>query len=775
MEVIVHGTKGGYKSLKKTERAPSIASDIRNNAVINTILGNSFYAIAYTNNGFVFSKYKIVIDSLRNYATGFIAFSIILPQNKKLKGEDIKSMLDEMLNHYDTKYITNNKMNRGEISPIVDEDWTFLNEITNRFQELPQLLEFDLKPGEKEAAFILYEDMSDLVEFFSKPYQEEYTHHKQVFLIGKEQNQEDLLKFIKNSGIELKGIDLNNDYFILTNYEPHKNVIIKANGKQLSNQNNNIIRANDLLEIDFKINNFYKEIYSEGKLSDNSSDIFKYLEITANQIKLKYYAFVPDPVTKTLTIITKDSFGNKISDAVITCKNNFEPKKVDINKITFKGEDLGKNWTITAQKGYKKASKNLVPFERVNDELLLILVEEPKKVETPRFIVQAGEHGVILKNCYSEKIDGNDINIEDTIKPNKGWKFNYFKLEIKKIDDYDGRLIAQYKEKKIKHWVYAVSITLPLVIITSVFLFWPGTDDSNQAQSLKDEIEGYTHSIELNLEKLKDYESKWSNHSPQESKGALDIFRSQSNKISDSIWKSVDDNIKDAIEKRNLINSLSIDKLKKREFSPKQKKFEEVIKQVDIIERVLLIDCLDKDSIAKMNLDQIAIAIQNTLGLQSGISIDTPENINGSDRKDTVESSVSNNESSQPSQIKTETPAFERQPSANNNKSSNNEIIEKLKGGDISKLGLDDLKIGVTDSKLKNSIELYIKFWGMVTSTNHDDYKKILNIIKVDIYLKDSELKMFLVDLENQFESYKSIPGRNKPNLTINEFKKLMK
>jgi len=770
MEVIVHGTIGGYKSpLNKTQDTLKVSFDIRNNSESEVILGKSFYALGFTTNGFVFTKYKIITDTPRKSSTGFIAFTIFSPIDKKIHGEDIKAILDEMLSYYENNYIVNNKINRGEITPLIHVDWSFINEVTNKYKEHPQFLDFELKPGEKEAAYILYKDEDDLIKYFSRPYQEEYINFKQVFLLNKDDNYiSDLLEFIKNSGIELKGIDLNNDYFILTNYEPQKNVIIKANGKQLTNQNN-IIRANDLLEIDFKVNNFYKEIHLEGKLSDNSSDIYKYLEITANQIKIKYYAFIPDPVTKTLTIITKDSFGNKISDAVITCKNNFEPKKVDINQITFKGEDLGKNWTITAQKGYKKASKNLVPFERMNDELLLILIEEPKKVETPRFIVQAGEHGVILKNCYSEKIDGNDINIEDTIKPHKGWKFNGFILVRKKINDYDGTLIAQYEKKKTKPWVYAVSISLPLVIISSVFLFWPATDDTKKANTLKRDIQEHVNSIELNLEKLKDYESKWSNHRPQESKGALDIFRSQSNKISDSAWNNVAVKIKNAIEKRNLINNLSIDELKKREYSLEQKEFEETIKQVDSAGQVLLLDSLDKNSIAKMNLDQIAKSIQNTMGLQTKII----EDITGSDREDTVETTTTKNESNVPTQ--TETPVAERQPAANKNKSPNKEIIEKLKGGDISKLGLDDLKIGVTDSRLKNSIELYIKFWGIVESTNQDDYNKLLNEIKGDFYLKDSELKIFLAHLENQFEEYKNIRGRSSPRTTINEIKKKMK
>jgi len=772
MEVIVHGTKGGYKSLKKTERAPSIASDIRNNAVINTIIGNSFYAIAYTNYGFVFSKYKIVIDSLRSYATGFIAFSIILPQNKKLKGEDIKAMLDEMLNHYDTNYITNNKMNRGEISPIVDEDWTFLNEITNRYQELPQLLEFDLKPGEKEAAFILYKDKGDLVEYFSKPYQEEYTHYKQVFLIDKEQNHEDLLKFIKNSGIELKSIDLNNDYFILTNYEPHKNVIIKAGGKQLStHEKHNVIRTNDLVEVIYKKDDFHKDIHEAGKLLDTSSEIHKYLDISDNQINIKYYAFISEPITKTINIQITDPNGYIIENAEIFYKSNYDREEKAINnQITFKGEDLGKNWTVAAQKGNYNGTSRLIPNNYNDGQTFQISLKEERKKEEIKdrkdikYNIDAGKHGKKSEICPDFTFSKDVSVFKGYVKPNIGWKFDGIE-EIKNWDnnEYAGTLKAQYK-RDYKPLIYTASIILPLLIVASLFLFGgPSSDDINQAQSLKDTIEGYTHNIELNLEKLKDYDSKWNNHRPQESKGILNLFKSQSYKISDSVWTNIDIKIKNAIEKRNLINSLSLDELKNREFSLEQKEFEETIKQVDSAGQVLLLDSLDKNSIAKMNLDQIAKSIQNTLGLQTKII----EDITGSDIEDPIVTSVSKNERNQQNQIIKETPISESQSaSANKGNALDEAIIIKLKRSDVN---VDQLNAWKNDSsighKLKQSIELYLEFWEMVTRTNIEEYVSFRSKIDNDEYLKNSALKKFLDEIiKDELNKYSKSRNRIRAN-----------
>ncbi len=780
MEVIVHGTIGGYKSpLNKTQDTLKVSFDIRNNSESEVILGKSFYALGFTTNGFVFTKYKIITDTPRKSSMGFIAFTIFSPIDKKIHGEDIKAILDEMLSYYENNYIVNNKINRGEITPLIHVDWSFINEVTNKYKEHPQLLDFELKPGEKEAAYILYKDEDDLIKYFSRPYQEEYINFKQVFLLNKDDNYiSDLLEFIKNSGIELKGIDLNNDYFILANYEPHRNVIIKANGKKLSNQkNSNIIRANDLLEIDFKINNFFKEIHSEGKLSDAGNEIRKYLDISDKQIKIKYYAFIPDPITKTIKIQITDPNGYIIENAEIFYKSNYgREEKATKNQITFKGEDLGKNWTVVAKMGNYKGTASLAPNNYNDGQTLQInLKEEIKNVELkndkkPRYKIEPGTKGTLLKeNCFSAKGDGSDINVKELIKFKIGWKFNGFKKEEHEDKSFDGALIAQYK-RDYKPLIYTASIILPLVIVASLFLFGgPSSDDINQAQSLQKNIEVYVNSNELFISRLNDFDAKWKSEKPNESKAFFDFFKRQTNPITDDTWNKVNEKIKCAIEKRNLINSLSIDELKNREYSLEQKEFEETIKQVDSAGQVLLLDSLDNNSIAKMNLDQIAKSIQNTLGLQTKII----EDITGSDREDTVEITTTKNESNVPTQ--TETPGAERQPAADKNISPNKEIIEKLKGGDISKLGLDDLKIGVTDSRLKNSIELYIKFWGIVESTNQDDYNKLFNEIKGDFYLKDSELKIFLAHLENQFEEYKNIRGRSSPRTTINEIKKKMK
>src|SRR5690554_6020183 len=186
MEVVVHGTKGGYRVLYKTQGAPSIASDIRNNADSQSSMGKSVYSIALVTNGVVYSKYKIVSDTLRSSATGFIAFSLFLPTGEKSSGVDTKSILDELLDHYVNNYIITNQMNRGERIQIIPEEWAFISDILSKYTTTRDAAHNQLQPGVEDAAFIYYNGNGELIDYLAKPFQEEYCNYKQVFLINNE-------------------------------------------------------------------------------------------------------------------------------------------------------------------------------------------------------------------------------------------------------------------------------------------------------------------------------------------------------------------------------------------------------------------------------------------------------------------------------------------------------------------------------------------------------------------------------------------------------------
>lgn len=783
MEIVVHGTKDGRNTF--TPKEISNMLDITHDNASETPIGQVAYSIRFVQNYLIYTKFKIVRDVLGEKRTGFLGISLYLTRNEKMPGNDTVSLLDRLMSEYCKQYIPKSDDN---LEGIREKNWDFLNDALIDYKSnLKRISDEDIEnliSGLKDDAFIYFNNSEDLQKYFDEPLQEVYSDYRQILFIDKkfENKAENPLNAIRHSQINLTGkIDLENPKYTLV-FNPISNsgikIDVKVNGRSQSNKSK--IRKKDELQVTWS-KPFYNPKPVKGYLTTLSNEDIS-VDDEAKKVYINDIKLIPEE--KTITIIIKDPYGNNLKDADITYKSNYEfEKKVENKLIKFIGEDLDKTWTVTAttQNGNYKSTIKIDPHTLNNDVLVINLnkvpkIEDKKNNDTLYYNIDPGEHGSRLENspAYTNLRNGIDINHTVYIKPNKGWEFKKFELdETRKNNGRAGTYIALYKKKKPKPWVYAVSIILPIFIIASVLVLWLVTDDTNKAQNLKSEIQEHVNSIELNLEKLKDFDLKWSNHSPQGSKGALDLFRSQSNKISDSTWKSVDDKIKDAIEKRNLINSLSIEELKSKEFSTEQKEFEEVIKRVDNTDRALLLDCIGKDSIAKMNLDEIAKSIQNTLGLQTKIIEDIPDSITGLDREDTAESTASNIDINE--QANTDRRVAESHAVQNDNKSQNKVIIDKIKRGDISKLDLENLKKSVTDSNLKKSIELYLEFWGMVTNTNQDDYDKLLKKINDDVYLKDSELKIFLADLENQFEAYRSIPGRNLPSITINEIKKKMK
>ena len=84
MNIVIYATKDGLRTLYTTneELAYLIAEERRSGANNDNSLGQSVYTIAFTTNDSVFTKYMIVKDSQRNNALGFIAFSLLINNNK---------------------------------------------------------------------------------------------------------------------------------------------------------------------------------------------------------------------------------------------------------------------------------------------------------------------------------------------------------------------------------------------------------------------------------------------------------------------------------------------------------------------------------------------------------------------------------------------------------------------------------------------------------------------------------------------------------------------
>lgn len=439
MEIVIYATKDGLRTLYTTndDLAYLIAEEKRSGSNNDNSLGQSIYAISFITGGTVYTKYTIVKDALRSNALGFIAFSLFIENKKSLKGEDVESILDELSNEYSEKYIINSYLNRGEKN-LIREDWNFINDILRKYNELDKgQKDKEFHSGTKEAAFIYYNNEIPLREYFDKPLQEEYIEYKQVFFINfnLKGSQNNPLNILSNSGKELEGIDLKNEYYYLNNYNRSKGITIIANGKDRSEgKNNNSIRAKWQVEINYsKDERCFEPIQAKGTLSNPDSEIYKYLEVKNNQINIKYDAF-NNPKTKSISIEIKDRKGNFIENADIGIGSK-PTEKIQGHKYetTFSGEDLIKRYDILVKKGFFTGKIDFIPINQIGN--IILELQEHKNVT---FLVKDGK-GLVF-----------DYNIE--VRYQQGGLFSTSKeLEFigEDIDKlYDITIVSNKHERK---------------------------------------------------------------------------------------------------------------------------------------------------------------------------------------------------------------------------------------------------------------------------------------------------------------------------------------
>jgi hypothetical protein len=379
MDIVVHGTKGGRKIF--TPKKISGLLDVTADGAKTSAIGQEAYAVRFTADNTIFSKYKIVRDVRGDKRTGFVGFSLFLPNNRKLSGMDIISLLDKVSEKYCNSYIVNNNLDE------VKEDWTFFDRVTSEYDNKLKPNNEEALSGSKDDAFVYFKDTDELKRYFDAPFQEEYSAYRQVLFIDKRleiapENPLNALRHDVNANLTGR-IDLENEYYYLSNYDYSKRVSISVAGKdnilqtRSDRKNNNCIRAKCQILIKYsKDERCYFPIEARGKLSDPDSEIYRYLEIKNNQIIIKYDAFSnPTPKTKSVLFEIKDRKGNPVNDAEIQIGTQPWQK---INgyqyEHTFEGEELKMEWTVSVRKDDFLGNNTCVP-ENTNGSLRVVLIE----------------------------------------------------------------------------------------------------------------------------------------------------------------------------------------------------------------------------------------------------------------------------------------------------------------------------------------------------------------------------------------------------------------
>jgi hypothetical protein len=762
MEVIIHGTKGGYNTLHKTSNAPLLDIDIRNNTSSEAAIGEFAYSIAFIANGSVFTKYIIIRDSLRSHATGTIAFSLILSKGKELveKGKDVQSILDELSSHYLSNYVKNNNINNDESSHVIEEDWSFVNNILIKYQEQDKnRTDIAITSGEKEAAFIFYKNDIEMQNYYSKPFQEEYARYKQILFISKELESlsAELLNVLKNSGVELKGLDLGNEYFYLNNYIPNKGIEIYANGESLS-RSNNAFRANDELTLKFvKDDRYYFPIADiKGTITDSNTEIYKYLKKTSNQIIIDYNALSEQkPRIKNITFKTI-SWNEKSVNAEISYSNSINKKTVKENQVTFTGEEIGQQWIVSAKNNEDLYSEEeqIIPEEKSQVKLTL---NEYKSVKF--FAVDSETRNNInnFKVKVDDKLSNNIIKFKnDNIR--KKYKIT---IQCQGYTDYidtdfcpaTSENIIELKSKKGLSILGGGKISKPeviaaiisgIIILGAIGVFaykkFPMTANS---QNTEHDIIDYVNGNDIYVSQLDSLKKEWKKLEPEPNLTWLPAFGFNKNqKLND--WTTVYNQINSAINKRNNIDSLDFAQLKILKYSDAQQNFIKSIEKLDT-SKYEVIRKKGILNVSVLNLNQIADSINVILNPSTSSTEETEDTQEV--LKDNIETITpptnSKDRTGAPKEIVKSTPQKETPPVEGNTKIANkktNEILNYIQGSKLEKAKLEGyLNDAKGNSALTKSIILCLNLWNL-NGIDNLTYCKMSESCNNDDNLENSEL-----------------------------------
>jgi hypothetical protein len=441
MNIFIQGRKDGYNTLYPIPTPAEFfqfASDIqRIDAQKNAqYYGKSFYAIAFNGSGCIFTKYIIGYDTLRSNI-GNIGISVFIPNNKKMSGTVITSLLDELIKIYTTNYCPDFKFNNQK-----QEDWALFESAANKYKVEDNPSAENYLYGSKDAAYHFYNDTTEIEKYLGAPYQENFKERKQVYFI--ERQSQHLLELIKHDQTDTANLTGNIDW----DNTPHKlrdyrqrgtnGVSIEIRANNILLRDNDTIYTNDDLYIKYSKNYHKAFIIEKGKLLE--SPIKEYLKTFDNSIDVKKDIEL-DPVIKPVEIRINDSKGNPITDAVIVCKckstNSIPNKEVSQNQntIDFLGEEQKYEWTISAKKDRLSGEETFTPeFKSVVKLTLrevkyitLNIMYKDKRLESRNLTFYDDD----IRNEHTETINIRDFNSKKVPFFPKD-KFDAFFVELEK-------------------------------------------------------------------------------------------------------------------------------------------------------------------------------------------------------------------------------------------------------------------------------------------------------------------------------------------------------
>jgi hypothetical protein len=660
MEIIVHGTKGGYHVFSPTKSTGLIDARPDYNKV--AAIGNHAYSIGFLNETVVFSKYKIIRDVKGEKRTGNIAFSLIISKQEKISGADVIILLDQISNQYCNEYIFNDNLS------YVREDWSFLNEITETYRKRlidnPDYVDsVSFQQGSEKAAFVFYNSHDKLQKFFDAPYQEEYIKYEQVFFVdekykSKIENPLNALRHGPTSDLTEK-IDLDQYTLYDTANEIDGMTIevrIRLDGSWITLDHRKRIRKNTELQITYK-KQHHETKAIEGKWEDLSP---VYLDIDKNSKTIKLREDISLYPTKKVVLFTlKDNKNNQLKVDKIICKRKHSegrPKEVNTNEAIFEAEEIYDIWVAEASIGNFIGEKEFIPNKTSNVNISLqehkkltiyIFDENDDIIQSPNIAidgrVQSNDNPLELdakeldkkltlyivdphsfyeskiQEIIPSKIENNTvkINLQKKKELNKTIGIKKYDEPEKKIKLNTNKLPADGDEKPTNRIRKRISVIIgSLLLIVGAFFFFQHTNFFSRMPNVDSstEILNYCKGIELKEEKLDSYLTTYCNNSNTNKKTndivkhlkrAFGVNQKSKSKTSKPNYCL---KLENAIILREAINKGIIESLINYNYSKEQGNFKNAVSGIDEIFKEKIGETMnyDHDRISKMNLNEIA-------------------------------------------------------------------------------------------------------------------------------------------------------------------------
>lgn len=427
-----------------------------------------------------------------------------------------------------------------------------------------------------------------------------------------------------------------------------------------------------------------------------------------------------------------------------------------VNEIDFVGEDIEKTWNIQVEKRneYEDSENKLFCPAKDGNEINFKLTK--CKSKQTKYLIDVGTHGKRIEGKGSDFVYSKGDADPKWIKPKKGYKCTKFELdENRKEEGFDGVLVAQYEKNKsfianllANPELLAVSLIAVIAIVVMAVMFWndifSGQSPKMQQQTISEkQITSYVEGDYLILDTLKSYKANWEKQKPEIKKEGGGIFGGGEEKTDSTKYKEWDEtlqSIKQAINKRNLIDKKDFAELKKQDFS-KQFAFQTAIEKIDNTKYAEVREKLG--DVSSFTLTQIADSINSILTPKEPVKTEQPQEVK---KENSTKPAETKQNTPTETQISTQPKAETQSQSATTDKTS--EIIQYIKGSELDEAKLQEYKNtkGINQN-LKNSIQLCLDFWvldGSGSGKKSKTYWTFRDKVNADNNFSNSKVKAFL-------------------------------